>query len=122
MLKTNAAKARANIRAYLRDTIDSPEELAEQYNSQTLFDAHAPGLGDFIVNYACAVDIYYDEQRARIAEWLEETPEEAAKYSDDKVHSLYKVLIEREFLPTFGYYMGFDRNPAGRAVAVLCKA
>ena len=50
---------------------------SDPYNVWTL----AAGAGCF----AC----YYDEARAHVAEWLDETPEETARYSNEKVWDLY---------------------------------
>ena len=41
--------------------------------------------------------VYYDEMRALIAEWLDETPEKAARYSNDKVYELYVHLTAKAF-------------------------
>ena len=48
---------------------------------------------------ACAgcFECYYDDARDRVAEWLDETPEEAARYSNEKVWGLYVHMGAKAF-------------------------
>lgn len=41
--------------------------------------------------------VYYDHMRDLVAEWLDETPEEAARYSNDKVTAMYRHLTAKAF-------------------------
>lgn len=41
--------------------------------------------------------VYYDEMRDLLAGWLDETPEEAARYSNDKMCELYRHLTAKAF-------------------------
>lgn len=47
---------------------------------------------------AIATAIYYYDQRAIIATWLDETQEESAKYDDSVIADTYYWLVTREFL------------------------
>ena len=123
MLKTNTKAARANLCAHIRDYIDT--DRAEEIRAN--FDAcndygHGESLGEFLVNYECALCIYYNEQRAALATALEETPEEANRYPDDKVHALYKTLTARAFCEAFGYSLGYRYNNHHKLVETLRKA
>lgn len=48
---------------------------------------------------ACAgcFEVYYDGARDRVREWLDETPEEAAHYSNEKVFDLYIHMGAKAF-------------------------
>ena len=123
MLKTNTKKAKENTRAFLRNAIEYPAEIVENYNNNARLDCSsaAPDFGEWLVNYECALDVYFDEQRARLAAILEETPEEAARFDGSRVHDLYKYLTAREFLPAFGYVEKIARNRAGKIIKILVK-
>lgn len=121
MLKTNTKKAKENTRAFLRAAIEYPAEIVENYNNNARLDYNSPDFGEWLVNYECALDVYFDEQRARLATILEETPEEAARFDDARVHDLYKYLMAREFLPAFGYVEKVARNRAGKIIKILVK-
>ena len=108
MLKTTTNKAKDNIRRYIRDRITQEEAdtRVEEYNADAIYYRNTqeqPTLGDWLVDYCCEFDVYTDEQRKAVAEWLEETEEEAAKYDDEAVSGLYRYLIAREFVKVFGY-------------------
>lgn len=121
MLKTNSKTARANICAYLRETIENPAEIVENYNRNARLDPNAPDFGEWLVNYECALDIYYDEQRARLASVLEETPEEANRYDDAQVARLYKMLMSHGFKEAFGYGYTYELNRARHYVEILTE-
>lgn len=123
MLKTNTKAARANICAYLRERIDTDraEEIRANFDSCNDY-GHGESLGEFLVNYECALACYYTEQREDLARLLEETPEEANRYSDDKVNATYCYLMGRGFCEAFGFSVGYRYNNHRKLVETLRKA
>ena len=123
MLKTNTKAARANLCAHVLDhiTAEEAENLRADFDSLNDY-GHGENLGDFLVNFACALPIYYTEQREALATALEETPEEANRYPDNKVHALYKTLTARAFCEAFGYSLGYRYNKHHKLVETLRKA
>ena len=108
MLRTTTNKAKENIRRYIRDrmTQEEADTRVEEYNANALFYRNTqeqPTLGDWLVDYCCEFDIFTEEQRKVLAEWLEETEEEATKYDAKAVSGVYRYLIAREFVKVFGY-------------------
>lgn len=46
---------------------------------------------------ALTVSFYYEDEKKRLAYWLDESPEMAAQYDNDKADGLYWHLLRREF-------------------------
>ena len=123
MLKTNTKTARANICAYIRERIDTDRAEEIRANFDSLNDyGKGESLGDFLVNHECALSVYYTEQREDLARLLEETAEEANRYSDTKVNATYCYLMGRGFCEAFGYSLGYRYNNHHRMVETLRKA
>jgi len=59
---------------------------------QTAFIDWLKGLAS-----ALTVSFYYEDEKKRLAYWLDESPEMAAQYDDDKADGLYWHLLRREF-------------------------
>ena len=121
MLKTNSKKARENVRAYIMAN-ENCIEYAENFPEEATFSEVAAAIyADFYRVYSADVarrsapesvgfadwaaglpDIldtcYYYNRSARddLAAILEETPEEAAKYSESDAERLLSLLIYRE--------------------------
>jgi hypothetical protein len=114
MLKTNTRKARENVRRYIverfpvdeYETGESFEEIAayilgdfsrvqkgRRGNRQDLFEDYAQGLPcGGVFDYFLG----YDTARDDLAEILEETAEEAAKYNGEKSANVLTYLIFSE--------------------------
>lgn len=121
MTKTNIKEVKQSVRAYLLECVDESwleemnltdsepgaifsalfEQMKSEYwigyerkrypNRETAFIQWLMGLPVLTVDY------YYDDMRNLLAKWLEETPEESAKYDDSKVSDLFYHLMAREF-------------------------
>lgn len=101
MLKTNSKIVRQAIRQHILDTIEINELVTDVDNlltyvpRQNHVPASADGMGQHMVDSGCFL-CYYDSAREFLKEALQETDEEANKYSDEKVWQLYRRLIGRE--------------------------
>ena len=76
--------------------------IANMYKkSGRMYSNYIPALDTYNVWYLAAAagcfSVHYDHMRALLAEWLEETPEEAARYGNDKVCELYRHLTAAAF-------------------------
>lgn len=101
MLKTNSKIVRQAVRQHILDTIEINELVTDVDNlltyvpKQNHVPAAASGMGQYMVDsgyFLC----YYSSAREFLKETLQETDEEANKYSDEKVWQLYRHLIGRE--------------------------
>lgn len=121
MLKLNSKTATAKADRYITARLSAADalELVENFNSWQEGETKLLTFGEFMVDYDCALAIYYDEQRAALAEILEETPEEAARYSDTMVHSVYCSVMEKAFIRSFGYHKTTRRNRYNLFVSAL---
>lgn len=124
MIRTNTKKARQNFCDYVKSyiTADEAVEMVETFNRNSQEDIHAPNFGEWLVNYECALECYYNEQRATLQRLLEETDEEANRYDDSRVHSTYKYLVSRAFCEAFGFESVLRYNRAHRLTERLVKA
>lgn len=121
MLKTNSKKARANVRRYFEDMDDGYLEERAAFTGDEIRDPLAyafrcfldeksgdirrAGFPAFYVFRSWAqglalggVFLYYYNRPARddLAAILEETPEEAARYSEYQAEELLTLMIYRE--------------------------
>lgn len=121
MLKLNNKTATAHADRYITDRISAADalNLVENFNAWQECETKFLTFGEFMVDYDCALAIYYDEQRAALAEILEETPEEANRYPDNKVHDVYCAVMEKAFIRSFGYRKTTRRNRHGLFVTAL---
>lgn len=76
--------------------------IANMYKkSGRMYSNYIPAIDPYNVWYLAAAagcfEVYYDSMRDLLTEWLEETPEEAARYSNDKVCELYRHLTAAAF-------------------------
>ena len=122
MLKTNAKKARENVRAYVlenaRDYEDNRFATFREAAAFVLadfkrcafrkdgrqfmtFDEYAGGLPLSLFDY-----LYDVEAVPACASILEETKEEAAKYDERKAERLLSFLIRREIEKEAGEFLG----------------
>ena len=67
-------------------------EQKRQPNTYLAFWDYLMGLPSCL-----SVTYWHDEMRELIAEWLKQSPEQAAKYPDEKVQETFRYLILREF-------------------------
>lgn len=114
-MRTDAKEVRRKVRKYIRESITKEEAFSrvEEFNENALCCRNyhdEPKLGEWLVDYCCCFDIYFEDQRKLLQEWLEETPEEAAEYGDDAVHSLFVAMIARDFIEEFGYVLQCSRS------------
>lgn len=120
-LKSNSKEVKQAIRNYILDCIgdDLPGHV-ENYNAYTCANDN-PTPADFFTNYSCDLDFYYDDQREKLGEWLQETEEEKNRFNDEKVSQTFLSLIDREFEKATGYtrHFTYDR---GRLVFKLEKS
>lgn len=126
MLRTNNKKVTAAVDAFVLNAVKEVQELEdvslEEYLKNTLirFYAHErksisynvvsyyDSLGEFLINIAgIGGYYYYDDMRNMLAEWLEETPEEANRYDNEKVSKTFCYLVERSFRKLLSEY-GLD--------------
>ncbi len=91
---------------YQRDTRNGVDlvgrGIANMYKkSGRMYSNYIPAVDPYNVWYLAAAagcfSMYYDNMRALLAEWLEETPEESARYSNEKVCELYRHLTAAAF-------------------------
>lgn len=95
MLKTNSKVVKERIREHILDTysvFDLRVRVDDYAYIGTDFEVaqHLVQIGDFLT--------YIPQARNFLKEVLEETDEEANKYSADKVWDLYKLLLAREII------------------------
>lgn len=81
MLKTNSKIVRNRMIEHIKDSYEDIEDL--KHDAQ--FD---------LVQNGCML-CYYNDIREYLKETLEETEEEAKKYSNEQVWNTYKVLCNR---------------------------
>lgn len=70
--------------------MEKGEDIA-RFGERQAFDAWIEGLG-FAPDYQS-----YADTRSVVESWLNQTPEESARYSDEQVCDLFKNLLYREF-------------------------
>lgn len=126
MLKTNSKSVKEKVRAYILESIDLsnyvgyegyPEKEPESVDGKILMCRdifrgeylNPCNLRRYGSEYNCfkewlrcvpsamTVAFYYHECREILRNWMEQTEQEADKYSDSQVWELYLHLITREF-------------------------
>lgn len=107
MLKTNSKKALENITKEIINEFEPDElyKLIDEYNNYN-YENYSPvnSITDFIANYRCCNSwTWYSVQRQILQKALEETDEEAYKYSDEKVTNLFYYLFDKCILKYTGY-------------------
>jgi hypothetical protein len=104
MIKSNSKTAKDRINEYVLKckTKEELKEYIDNYNKCYSMDKSIT-LGKFLVNYDLTFQMWYEEQREAIAQWLEETEAEKLKYTDTQVNDLYCYLIERSVLSILNY-------------------
>lgn len=107
MLKTNSKKALENITKEITNEFEPDElyEIINEYNSYNYENASPVySVTDFIANYNCCNSwTWYSVQREILQKALEETDEEASKYSDEEVSNLFYYLFDKCILKYTGY-------------------
>ena len=117
MLKTNSKAVKQAVRAYLMDAIRLQEDLSptatdaeairyteerlrfeKSYEIKRSYGNLQLAFEDWIRGLALDIEYCTADQRDILADWLEETQEEAARYEDEQVDELFYRLITREFL------------------------
>lgn len=109
MRKTNSKEVKAFFNDYLNDILaDSFDgsilKMSQQFRASTSnaknelatyhFPTYQEAFKEITWNYATP---YYFEQREMLAEALDQTEEEANKYSEDKVADLFNNLLYRAY-------------------------
>ena len=107
MLKTNSKKALDNITKEINNefNIDDLYKIIDEYNNYN-YENYSPvnSITDFIANYYCGNSwTWYSVQREILQKALEETDEEASKYSDEEVSNLFYYLFDKCILKYTGY-------------------
>ena len=113
MLKTNNKKVKVYFDNFLSDILEACfdgqiELMQEQYVASCSdsrgrlysvycdkFQNYQEAFFEITLNYG---DVYYQDMRNTLQEALEETDEEANKYSDDRVAYLYNYLLFNAYL------------------------
>lgn len=123
MIRSNCKAALTAIRAYIDDALydycydvnyEHPEDTPTEFDGRCrlyydeALDKHGWMLKrghtiQEVIEYditagSGAFDYYYPQQRACIQSWLQQTDEEADKYSPDEVERMYLRLISREII------------------------
>ena len=119
MLKTNSKKALENITKEITNEFEPNElyKIIEDFNNYN-YENSSPvnSITDFIANYSCCNSwTYYSVQREILQKALEETDEEASKYSDEEVSNLFYYLFDKCILKYTGYqikYCYIKGNPS----------
>ena len=104
MIKSNTKQFKTNINNWINNNLEENDikDLVKGYNSEARYWGY-PGIIEFGVRMGTyGLDIYYDDQRAVLKEWFEETDQEAQKFTDDQVIRYYCYYIE-EALKKLGW-------------------
>ena len=115
MLRSTKKEVKEVVRNYILDNVMAECEslgtdiqgICEWYNNGYWGNV---SIGEFLVNYANVFTPYYEEQRGLLKEWLQETDEEASKYSNDQVSNTFIHLIDREIEKALGIKKQFNFN------------
>lgn len=76
------------------------EGLAKKYHDAGRYGfitANTPYWVTYLAVSAGCFDCDYYQQRVAVAQWMDETPEEAARYSNDEVFTKYRHMFARAF-------------------------
>ncbi len=126
MLKTNSKKVELKVVEYLKDTIatiDGDNEsfeaglqyMLEYFNDNNKYDHIGyTNIITFTREQGTAFEIYYEDMRSLLKEWLEETEEEANRYDNDKVAEVYDALLERVLFKHFKLRKSFKYDFRGK--------
>ena len=113
MLRTNSKKVELKVVEYLKDTIatiDGDNEnletglnyMLDYFNDNNKYDYNGyNNIITFTREMGTAFEIYYEDMRSLLKDWLEETEEEANKFDNDKVAQTYDNLLERVLFKYF---------------------
>lgn len=74
--------------------------LAAEYHKARRYDFVAASTPYWVWCLAAQMgefDVYYQQMRDHVAEWLQETPEEASRYSDSEVQQRYYHMTASAF-------------------------
>lgn len=119
MLKTNSKKALENITKEIINEFEPDElyKIIDEYNNYNYENySFVYSITDFIANYSCCNSwTWYSVQRQILQKVLEETDEEASKYSDEEVSNLFYNLFDKCILKYTGYkikYCYIKGNPS----------
>lgn len=113
MKKTNNKETRQQVKQYIIDCLNAnygyktlENNLQEAVNNWERYTKYHTRDGktryqnitlvEFLTNYDCTFDIFFDDQRQLVETWLDETKEESAKYNNEKMTILFKKLIAQE--------------------------
>ena len=113
MKKTNNKETRQQVKQYIIDCLNAnygyktlENNLQEAVNNWERYTKYHTRDGkiryqnitlvEFLTNYDCTFDIFFDDQRQLVETWLDETKEESAKYNNEKMTILFKRLIAQE--------------------------
>ncbi len=96
MLRSNTRKFKTNIKAWVEKNLEPEEikELVKGYNSDARYWGYSNIIEFGVRMGTYGLDIYYDDQRAALKEWFEETDQEAQRFTDDQVIRYYCYYLQ----------------------------
>ena len=115
MLKTNSKAVEMKVVEYLKDVVEfnsGLENIVESFNDYNQFDYEGyNNIIDFMVCMGTfGITVWYSEQRELLQQWLEQTKEQASKYNNEQVYSLFINLLERVFLKHYKLHKTLKYN------------
>lgn len=120
MLKTNNKSVQKDFRALIHMSLETEdmEMYVEQFNKSAMDGYGYDSIAELIVLSGGCHHIVCDvpNMRKQLKASLEETEEEANKYSNDKVQKLYIYLCERAILQSFTLTITIKKNSYGEWV------
>ena len=126
MLRANSKKVELKVVEYLKDTIatiDGDNEdlgtglayMLDYFNDNNKYDYLGyTNIITFTREMGTAFEIYYEDMRSLLMDWLEETEEEANRYDNDKVAQVYDALLERVLFKHFKLRKSFKYDFRGQ--------
>ena len=137
MLKTNNKKVELKVVEYLKDTIatiDGDNEdletglayMLDYFNDNNKYDYKGDtNIITFTRQMGTAFEMYYEDMRSLLKDWLEESEEEANRYDNDKVAQVYDSLLERVLFKYFklrkAFRYDFRGQPHSRGYLCVVK-
>lgn len=112
MIKSNSKIFREKVKKYVIENIDAEASTSIEALENTLENFRAfycpyekklnPSITNALMSFfntgVMDVSIWYDEQRALLKEWFEQTESEAQKYDDVQVSDKFYYQVARAFI------------------------
>lgn len=120
MLKTNNNQVKEYFNNYVKSNFDGfqVKEMTIEYNNYMQYEYKHIGFSEFLTNYCGHLPLFYSEEREILKCALQETEEQANKYSNDKVQALFFMLCDRAFSDVYGVTMRYFPNGTARAYII----